>query len=106
MVKAKRHEFSRQSVLWGALFIVALVAAFFVGLVGVLQYFNLVRGEPITTLQLVASIVAVSNVPLIAMGLSISADMNRKKWAEMKPDEPNECRLAAVPPKSGGGTTN
>lgn len=75
----KRHEFSRQTVLFGALFIIALVAVVFVGLLGVLQYFNLVSGSPLTTLEIAAIICAVSVFPLLAMGMSISADMDRKK---------------------------
>ncbi len=75
----KRREFSRQSVLLGALFIIAFVVAIFVDLAGVLQYFNLISGSPLTTLEMGAIITAASAAPFLAMGMSISADMDRKK---------------------------
>ena len=70
----KRREFGRLSVLLGALFIIAIVVAIFVDLDGVLQYFNLVRGSPLTTLETGAIITSASAVAFLAMGMSISAD--------------------------------
>jgi hypothetical protein len=78
---AKRREFGRLSGRLGALFIIAFVVAIFVDLDGVLQYFNLVRGSPLTTLEMGAIITSASAVAFLAMGMSISAD-NRSKQTE------------------------
>lgn len=75
----KRREFSRLFVLLYALFIITLVAAVFVGLVAVLQYSNLVSGSPLTTLEIMASIVGVSIVPLLAMGMAASTKVDQNK---------------------------
>ena len=74
----KRRKFGRLSGLLGALFIIAFVVAIFVDLDGVLQYFKLVRGSPLTTLEMGAIITSASAVAFLAMGMSISAD-NRSK---------------------------
>ena len=75
----KPHEFSHQSLLLAAVFIVALVVAFIIVLAEVLQYFGLVSGLPPTTLEIGASILALTAVPFLLMGMSISEDMNRNK---------------------------
>jgi len=64
-------------MLLGAVFIVALVVAIFIDLAGLMQYFNLVSGLPQTTLEMGAAITAVIVVPLLVMGMSISADGNK-----------------------------
>ena len=75
----KRREFSlrSRSMLFGAVFIVALIVAIFIDLAGVLQYFNLVSGVPSSTLAIGAAITAATVVPLLAMGMSMSADRNK-----------------------------
>ena len=70
----KRREFGRLSGLLSALFIIAFVVAIFVDLDGVLQYFKLVRGSPLRTLEMGAIITSASAVAFLAMGMSISAD--------------------------------
>ena len=76
----KRREFSRQSVLLGALFIITFLVAVFVDLDGVLQFFTRTSGSPRTTLEMGAIISAVSAIPFLAMGMSISVDtMDRNK---------------------------
>ena len=74
----KHREFSRQTVLLGALFIITFVVAVFIDLDGVFEYFNLVTGSPFTTLETGAIITSASAVPFLAMGMSISADMQNK----------------------------
>ena len=74
----KLRELSLPSMLLGAVFIVALVVAVFIDLAGVLQYFNLVSGLPPTTLEIGAAITAATVVPLLAMGMSISAMGNKR----------------------------
>ena len=75
----KRREFSLRSMLFGAVFIVALVVAIIIVLAEVLQYFGLVSGLPPTTLEIGAAITTATVVPFLLMGMSISADMNRDK---------------------------
>ena len=75
----KPHEFSHQSLLLAAVFIVALVIAFIIILAVVLQYFGLVSGLPPTTLEIGAAITTATVVPFLLMGMSISADMHRDK---------------------------
>jgi hypothetical protein len=70
----KRREFNRLSMLLGALFLITFVVAVFVGLDGMLEYFKLVRGSPLTTLETGAIITSASAVAFLAMGMSISAD--------------------------------
>ena len=75
----KRREFSPRSMLFGAVFIVALGAAIIIDLAGVLQYFGLFSGLPPTTSEIGAAITTATVVPFLLMGMSISADMNRNK---------------------------
>lgn len=79
VLTATRREFSRRSVLFGALFIVTLVVAAFVDLDGVLEYYKLIRGSAPTTLEMGAIVSMASAVPFLAMGMSISADRSRNK---------------------------
>ena len=74
----KRHEYSLLSVLLSTLFVITLAVAVFVDSDGVLEYFQLVSGSPLSTLEMGAIISAVSAVPFLMMGMSISADMHRK----------------------------
>ena len=71
------HEFSLRSLLLGAVFIIALVVTVFIDLAGLLQYFGLVSGLPPTTLETGAAITTATAVPLLVMGMSISADGNK-----------------------------
>jgi hypothetical protein len=79
VLTARRREFSRKTVLLGAIFIVTLVAAAFVDLDGVLEYYKLISGSAPMTLETGAIISMASAVPFLAMGMSISADMHRKE---------------------------
>jgi len=79
VLTGKHREFSRQTVLLGALFILTLVIATFVDLDGVLEYYRLIRGSASTTLETGAIISIASAVPFLAMGMSISADTYRKQ---------------------------
>ena len=75
----KGRRSSLRSVLFGALFIIAFVLAVFVDIIGVLQYFNLISGWPLTTLEMGAGITSANVVPLLLMGMSISLDMNQNE---------------------------
>ena len=75
----KRREFSLRSMLFGAVFIVALGAAIIIDLAGMLQYFGLFSAFPPTTLEIGAAITTATVVPFLLMGMSISADMHRDK---------------------------
>jgi len=73
----KRREFSHRSMIFGALFLITFVVTVFVDIVEVLQYFDLVSGWSFITLEIGAAITSANVVPLLLMGMSISADMNR-----------------------------
>ena len=73
----KRREYSLLSMLLSALFVVTLAVAVFVDSDGVLEYFQLVSGSPLPTLEMGAFISAACAVPFLMMGMSISADMHR-----------------------------
>jgi len=75
----ERREFTVQSKLLIAVFIITFVAAVFVDLAGLLQYSGLVSGLPSTILQIGATIAAAIVFPLLAMGMSISVDTLRTK---------------------------
>jgi hypothetical protein len=74
-----RREFGVQSVVTGAIFIATLAVAILVDLAGLLQYSGLISGLPATILETGAAISAISIFPLLAMGMFISSDLNRKK---------------------------
>lgn len=76
---AKRLEFSRKTLLFGAAFISTFVVAAFVDLDAVLRYFHVVSGSPATAMEMGAIISGTSAVPFLAMGMSISADTHRNK---------------------------
>lgn len=75
----ERHEFTVQSKLLIAVFIITFVAAVFVDLAGLLQYSGLVSSLPSTILEIGATITAALSFSLLAMGMSISVDMLRTK---------------------------
>jgi hypothetical protein len=79
VLTATRREFSRKTVLFGALFVGTLAVGAFVGLDGVLEYYKLIRGSAPMTLETGAIISMASAVPFLAMGMSISADQDRNK---------------------------
>lgn len=77
-----RREFGRQTLLLGALFIVTLTVGIFVGTDGLLEHFKVIAGRPVTTLEAGAIIFLLSAVALLAMGMSVSAEvMAREKVA-------------------------
>jgi len=73
------HEFSVRSVLLIVVFIVALVASVCSAVSGLLQYSGLVGALPAAGLELAAAITGATVFPMLAMGMSISADLNRNK---------------------------
>ncbi len=78
ILAAKRREFSRKSMMFGGAFILTAIAALFVDLTGVLEYFKVFAGSASTTLETGAIISGVTAVPFLAMGMSISADSYRR----------------------------
>jgi hypothetical protein len=75
----KRHEFSRKSLLLGAVFIATFVVAAFVDLDALLRYYHIISGSAGTPMEMGAAISMISAVPFLAMGMSISADGHRNK---------------------------
>ena len=84
VITTQRRELSRLTVLLGALFFITFLAAIFVGLDGLLEYFKLVRGSPLTTVETGAVITSASAVALLAMGMSVSAVTDRNKQTANK----------------------
>jgi len=74
-----RHEFSRRSLLWGALFILAIVVGTFVDVDALLDYLKVLHGSASETVEFGAVLFAASAVPFLAMGMSISADSRRRR---------------------------
>jgi len=74
-----RHEFSRRTLLWGALFILAIIAGSYVDIDALLDYLKVLHGSASDTVELGAMIFAASIVPFLAMGMSISADSRRHR---------------------------
>lgn len=72
-----RHEFSRRTLLWGALFILAIVVGTFVDIDALLDYLKVLHGSASEAVEFGAVIFAASAVPFLAMGMSISADSRR-----------------------------
>jgi hypothetical protein len=78
-LSVKRNEFSHLSVLLISLFVIAFTVAVLVDLAALLQALNLLGGSWQTTLETGAAISTATGVPFLAMGMSISADMDRNK---------------------------
>ena len=75
-----RREFSRNTLLLGAAFTVMLIAMFGFDFDAALRYFNVVGGWPRQTASETAAIISLACIiPFIAMGMSISEDMRRKR---------------------------
>jgi hypothetical protein len=74
-----RHEFSRRTLLWGALFILAIVVGTFVDVDALLDYLKVLHGSASDTVEFGAVMFAISAVPFLAMGMSISAEKTRNK---------------------------
>ena len=74
-----RRELGVRSTVTGVVFIATLAVAILVDLAGLLQYSGLIGGLPATLLETGAAISAICIFPLLAMGMCISADLNRKK---------------------------
>jgi hypothetical protein len=75
----KHREFGVQSMVLAAVFFATLAVAFVVDLAGLLQYAGLVGGLPAKILEVGGIISAAAIIPLVAMGMSISSDLNRHK---------------------------
>ncbi len=71
------REFSLQSLLFAALFIITLIAAASVDLTGVLEYAKVISGSSISTMELGAIITTACCAPFLAMGFSMAADFER-----------------------------
>ena len=76
---ALRHEFSLRSMLFGAVFTIMLVVAIVVDLAALLQLSGLVSRLPHNILEIGGSLTALTILPLLVMGMSISVDLNHKK---------------------------
>ena len=76
---ALRREFSPRSMLFGAIFTIMLVVAIVVDLAALLQFSGLVSGLPHNILEIGGSLTALTILPLLVMGMSISVDLNHKK---------------------------
>ena len=74
-----RREFSPRSMLFGAIFTIMLVVAIVVDLAALLQFSVLVSGLPHNILEIGGSLTALTILPLLAMGMSISMDQNRSE---------------------------
>jgi hypothetical protein len=72
-------KFSLRSLLFGAVFIIALLGAAFIDFAGVLEYCKIVSGPSSSTLELGAILTVASIAPFLAMGFSVSGDWERNK---------------------------
>ena len=75
---AIHHEFSAQSMVLAAIFAAVLAAAVLIDLAGLLQFSGLISGLPARIEEIGGALTAIAIFPLIAMGLSISHDLNHK----------------------------
>jgi hypothetical protein len=75
----RSHGFSAQSLLFAGIFVIALVAATSVDLTGVLEYFKVIGGSSISTMEWGAIITTGASAPFLAMGFSMAADLKRGK---------------------------
>jgi hypothetical protein len=66
-------------MLFGAVFTIMLVVAIVVDLAALLQSSGLVSGLPHNILEIGGSLTALTILPLLVMGMSISVDLNHKK---------------------------
>ena len=71
---AGRRKFSYRSILFAAVFVIALVVSVGIDAAGVLEYFKVVAGAANDTLELGAIMTVASIAPMLAMGFSITAD--------------------------------
>jgi hypothetical protein len=76
---AALRKFSLRSLLFGAVFIAALLGATFIDLTGVLEYCKVIGAPSSSTLELGAILTVASIAPFLAMGFSVSADLERNK---------------------------
>ena len=76
---AIRHEFSAQSMLLVALFAAVFLGAVLIDLAALLQYAGFIGGLPPRILEIGGIATAIAIFPLLAMGLSISHDLNHKR---------------------------
>ena len=72
-------ELSKQSTLLIAIFAVVFALAILIDVAALLQYFGLVSGLPLRVLEIGSSATALTIVPLVVMGMSISSDLNHKR---------------------------
>jgi hypothetical protein len=82
LLATARREHSRHTLLLAALFMILLAVSVFLGADGLLEYFKLIAGRPVTALEAGAILFLVSAAAFLAVGMSISAeDMAREKAA-------------------------
>lgn len=74
----RRHGYSRQSLLLGAVFVVTLAAAVLIDADALLEYFRIIGGSANSTLELGGIVTAAAILPLVAMGMSIADDEMRR----------------------------
>jgi hypothetical protein len=73
------RKFSLRSLSFGGLFIIALLVATCIDLTGVLEYCKVIGAPSSSTLELGAILTVASIAPFLAMGFSVSADLERNK---------------------------
>ena len=78
-VATPKIRWSVRSRLIGALFVVMLVAAFFIDIDAVLAHLGIVSGNAPTTLEYGSIITVLAAAPFLAVGLSIADDELRQK---------------------------
>ncbi len=71
-----RREYSLRSVFLISICVITFICALFVDLAALLQLGGFISGLPASTLEIGAAITALIGVPLLVMGMSISADLN------------------------------
>jgi len=70
---------SRRTVLVGTALIASLCVASLVDLTAVLEYFKIIRGATIATLETGATISLACAIPFLALGMSIEEDGQRNR---------------------------
>jgi hypothetical protein len=71
--------FSRRTVLLGLALIASLCVASLVDLTATLEYFKIIRGATIATLETGATISLACAIPFLALGMSIADDGRRNR---------------------------
>ena len=76
---AIRHEYSAHSMLWVIIFTAVFALAILIDVAALLQYVGVVSGLPARILEVGSAATALTIVPLVVMGMSISSDLQHKR---------------------------